>query len=134
VGAGAHGARRNPGDAAGKITETDWAQVKEIYAERALDIIERHAPGLRQKIIGRTVVSPLDLEADNPNLVGGDQMAGSHHLSQNFLFRPASAMPREKPPSTVCTSPAPASGRVRVPGRVQAICSPRSWAGNEHPK
>jgi hypothetical protein len=45
-----------------------------------------------------------------------------------------SAMPREKPPSRVCTSPAPASGRVRVPGRVQAICSPRSWAGNEHPK
>ncbi|MCY0095574.1 phytoene desaturase family protein [Hoeflea ulvae] len=77
------------GDAAGKITETDWAQVKEIYAERALDMIERHAPGLRAKIIGRTVVSPLDLEADNPNLVGGDQVAGSHHLSQNFLFRPA---------------------------------------------
>lgn len=77
------------GDAAGKITETDWAQAKELYAERALDIIERHAPGIRQKIIGRTVVSPLDLEADNPNLVGGDQVAGSHHLSQNFLFRPA---------------------------------------------
>ncbi|MBV6650168.1 MAG: NAD(P)/FAD-dependent oxidoreductase, partial [Hoeflea sp.] len=77
------------GDAAGKITETDWAWVKEIYAERALDIIERHAPGIRQKITGRAVVSPLDLEADNPNLVGGDQVAGSHHLSQNFLFRPA---------------------------------------------
>jgi len=77
------------GDAAGKIAETDWAEVKEIYAERALDIIEKHAPGLRARIIGRAVVSPLDLEADNPNLVGGDQVAGSHHLSQNFLFRPA---------------------------------------------
>lgn len=77
------------GDAAGEITETDWAEVKEIYAERALDIIEKHAPGLRAKIISRAVVSPLDLEADNPNLVGGDQVAGSHHLSQNFLFRPA---------------------------------------------
>lgn len=77
------------GDAAGKIGETDWAKVKEIYAERALDIIEKHAPGLRAKIISRAVVSPLDLEADNPNLVGGDQVAGSHHLSQNFLFRPA---------------------------------------------
>jgi phytoene dehydrogenase-like protein len=77
------------GDAAGQITETDWSKVKEIYAERALDLIERHAPGLRAKIISRAVVSPLDLEADNPNLVGGDQIAGSHHLSQNFLFRPA---------------------------------------------
>ena len=77
------------GDAAGQITETDWAKVKEIYAERALDMIEWHAPGLRAKIISRAVVSPFDLEADNPNLVGGDQIAGSHHLSQNFLFRPA---------------------------------------------
>ncbi|MDF1609471.1 NAD(P)/FAD-dependent oxidoreductase [Hoeflea sp. YIM 152468] len=77
------------GDAAGIITDTGWPTVKEIYADRALDMIERHAPGLKAKIIGRTVVSPLDLEADNPNLVGGDQIAGSHHLSQNFLFRPA---------------------------------------------
>lgn len=77
------------GDAAGEISETDWAAVKDLYAERALDIIEKHAPGLRARIISRAVVSPLDLEADNPNLVGGDQVAGSHHLSQNFLFRPA---------------------------------------------
>ncbi|MBU4528736.1 MAG: NAD(P)/FAD-dependent oxidoreductase [Hoeflea sp.] len=77
------------GDAAGQITGTDWATVKETYADRAIDMIERHAPGLKSKIIGRAVVSPLDLETDNPNLVGGDQVAGSHHLSQNFLFRPA---------------------------------------------
>ena len=32
--------------------------------------------------------SPADLERRNPNLVGGDNLAGSHHLSQNFLFRP----------------------------------------------
>lgn len=31
---------------------------------------------------------PPALEADNPNLVGGDQVCGSHHLSQHFLFRP----------------------------------------------
>ena len=62
-------------------------QVK--FAAEAIAMIERHAPGLKAKIIGRAVVSPLDLEADNPNLVGGDQVAGSHHLSQNCLFRPA---------------------------------------------
>ncbi len=77
------------GDAAGLIAERDWASVKELYAERVLDMIERHAPGFRAQVLGRAVVSPLDLEADNPNLVGGDQICGSHHLSQNFLFRPA---------------------------------------------
>jgi phytoene dehydrogenase-like protein len=35
------------------------------------------------------VVTPKDLEADNPNLIGGDQVCGSHHLHQHFLFRPA---------------------------------------------
>lgn len=77
------------GDASGQIGGRDWASVKEAYAERVLDLIERHAPGLRSQILGRAVVSPLDLEADNPNLVGGDQICGSHHLSQNFLFRPS---------------------------------------------
>lgn len=76
------------GDAAGEIEGTDWEEVKQAYADRVLAIIERHAPGLRDLIIDREVVSPLDLQAMNPNLVGGDQISGSHHLSQNFLFRP----------------------------------------------
>ena len=57
-------------------------------AERAFDLIEAHAPGLRVKTISSRVVGPNELEADNANLVGGDQVCGSHHLSQHFLFRP----------------------------------------------
>ena len=76
------------GDAKGEIDATGWAEAKEPFAERILDLIERHAPGLRGLIAARRVVSPADLEAWNPNLVGGDQVAGSHHLAQNFLFRP----------------------------------------------
>ena len=76
------------GDAAGVITGSDWAQIKEAYADRVIRQIEQYAPGLSAQVLGRHVVSPLDLEAENPNLVGGDQVCGSHHLSQNFLFRP----------------------------------------------
>ncbi|TGQ45365.1 MULTISPECIES: NAD(P)/FAD-dependent oxidoreductase [unclassified Mesorhizobium] len=77
------------GDAAGRIESGPWDAIKDAYAERVLEIIESYAPGLRQKILGRAVFSPLDLERENPNLVGGDQVCGSHHLAQNFLFRPA---------------------------------------------
>ena len=77
------------GDAAGVIAARDWAGAVEPFAARVLAILERHAPGLGRKILARRVVSPAELEADNPNLVGGDQMCGSHHLAQNFLFRPA---------------------------------------------
>lgn len=75
------------GDAAGILTG-DWPQVKESYANRVIDQIEQYAPGLSHHILARHVVSPNDLEAENPNLVGGDQVGGSHHLAQNFLFRP----------------------------------------------
>ena len=78
------------GDARGEITSRDWNEVRDLYADRALGIAERYAPGLSDRILARHVVSPLDLERDNPNLVGGDQICGSHHISQNFLFRPVS--------------------------------------------
>lgn len=76
------------GDAAGQIDATDWADATAPMAERALDILERCAPGTRANILGQRIVSPADLEADNPNLVGGDQICGSHHLTQHFLYRP----------------------------------------------
>lgn len=77
------------GDAKGQIAADDWDQAAEPFAHRALDILEAHAPGTRAKILGMRIVPPTELERDNPNLVGGDQVCGSHHLAQNFLFRPA---------------------------------------------
>jgi len=86
------------GDAAGEITGTDWAAIKDQYAERVIDILEAHAPNLRSRIIGRAVFSPDDLEAENPCLVGGDNLSGSHQLDQNFLFRPVAGYSRYKMP------------------------------------
>jgi len=77
------------GDAKGEIAATDWTAAAEPFAQRALQILERYAPGTGAKILASRVVTPNDLESDNPNLVGGDQVCGSHHLAQNFLFRPA---------------------------------------------
>ena len=76
------------GDAAGKIAARDWTDAAAPFAARALAILEAHAPGLKAKVLATRIVSPLDLEADNPNLVGGDQICGSHHLGQHFLYRP----------------------------------------------
>ena len=76
------------GDAKGQIAATDWREAATSFANRALDILENYAPGTRAKIIGQRIVTPAELEADNPNLVGGDQLCGSHHLHQHFLFRP----------------------------------------------
>jgi phytoene dehydrogenase-like protein len=50
--------------------------------------IERFAPGFQELVLARSTRSPRALEADNPNLVGGDIGAGSMHLAQ-LLARPA---------------------------------------------
>ena len=86
------------GDAAGGINGTNWDAVKEAYADRVTAIIERYAPGFAANILARAVLSPADLERDNPNLVGGDSLGGSHHLDQNFLFRPAFGWSRYRTP------------------------------------
>jgi phytoene dehydrogenase-like protein len=86
------------GDAAGKITGRDWTSIKGAYADRVLDLIAQHAPDLRRRILGRAVFSPDDLEAENPCLVGGDNLSGSHHLDQNFLFRPVAGYSRYQTP------------------------------------
>jgi phytoene dehydrogenase-like protein len=86
------------GDAAGTITATHWDAAKDAYSARVIELIERYAPGLSDKILGRAVLSPLDLERENPNLIGGDSLSGSHHLDQNFLFRPAFGWSRYKTP------------------------------------
>lgn len=88
------------GDASGEIEGTDWDDIKESYADRAMAILERYAPGTGAKVLARTVQAPTDLERENPNLIGGDQICGSHHLSQNFLFRPVSGWSNWKTPIT----------------------------------
>lgn len=75
-------------DAMDEIETTEWDEAKEPVADRVIEKLERYAPGVSDVIRERTVFSPADLERDNPNLVGGDSIGGSHHLKQQFLFRP----------------------------------------------
>lgn len=76
------------GDALGEITARTWDGAKEAVADRVVAKIDSFAPGFADSILARTVFSPADLERENPNLVGGDSVGGSHHVAQNFLFRP----------------------------------------------
>ncbi len=46
--------------------------------------VERYAPGFRDRVLARSVLTPADLERFNPNLVGGDIAAGANTLGQLF--------------------------------------------------
>jgi phytoene dehydrogenase-like protein len=86
------------GDAKGELKTSNWAEVKEPYAERLLDQLTSYAPNLREIILAKHLMSPADLERFNPNLVGGCNISGSHHLRQNFIFRPFPGYSRYKTP------------------------------------
>ena len=89
-----------------------WDDIAEEYADRIMAKIEEYAPGLNSLVIARTVMSPLDLERYNVNLIKGDSLGGSHHPSQFFFLRPV-----------------PGWGRHRAPVDDLYICGAGTWPG-----
>jgi phytoene dehydrogenase-like protein len=89
----------------------DWDAQRGHYVERMEAHVERYAPGFRDLILARHVLTPRELEARNANLVNGDVGGGSYVLSQ-VLFRPV-------------RSPAP----YRTPLRGCFICSAAAFPG-----
>lgn len=53
--------------------------------------IERFAPGFRKTILARSVLTAVDLEVHDENLVGGDVSGGLHTIGQ-MLFRPTARL------------------------------------------
>jgi phytoene dehydrogenase-like protein len=84
------------GDAAGEIDVGDgsWTEeLREAYADRIVTRLGGSVENLASATLRRVTLSPVDLEALNPNLVGGDIYAGSCALDQNLLWRPFAAAP-----------------------------------------
>ena len=83
-------------------------------ADRIEAQIERFAPGFRERVLARSVTGPAELEAGNPNLVGGDLNAGAADL-RGLLARPvARPVPYRTPLPGVylCSASTPPGGGV----------------------
>ncbi len=78
------------GDALGEIgVAGSWTpEVGEAYADRIQGRLDQAMPGFSRLVVGRRVLTPADLEAMNPNLVGGDPYSGACTVDQFFLWRP----------------------------------------------
>ena len=64
-----------------------WDTHRDEVADVMIDLVNRHAPNFRASILGRQVLSPLDLERTF-GLVGGDIFHGALGLDQLFSARP----------------------------------------------
>ncbi|HEX5928308.1 MAG TPA: NAD(P)/FAD-dependent oxidoreductase [Solirubrobacterales bacterium] len=109
----------DPGRSAGDVHPVwAYAHVPSGYdgdGERAvLDQIERFAPGLRERIVARAARSPAELEAGNPNYVGGDIVTGANTPFQTVV-RPRLALDPYSagaPGLFICSAATPPGGGV----------------------
>lgn len=65
-----------------------WDHAREEVADLMIATVERYAPGFASSIVGRQILSPLDLERTF-GLIGGDIFHGALTLDQLFAARPA---------------------------------------------
>lgn len=79
---------------------------------RIEDQIERFAPGFRDCVLARSVLTPSDLERMDANLIGGDISGGAMSLEQ-ILFRPTrDGYATSDPRIFLCSSSTPPGGGV----------------------
>ena len=83
-------------------------------SDRIIDQIERFAPGLRDRILGRHAMGPAQLETYNANYVGGDINGGRQDLGQLFTRPTLRLDPYSTPDPAIfiCSSSTPPGGGV----------------------
>lgn len=106
---------------------------KEAFADLVIETVTRHAPNFKSAVLGRQVLSPLDLER-RFGMVDGDIFHGALSLDQLFSFRPALGHADYRMPLKdlyLCASGAhPGGGVTGVPGHNAAreiLRDSRGW-------
>jgi phytoene dehydrogenase-like protein len=67
--------------------DASWDTHREEVADVMIDLVNSHAPNFKAAVLGRQIMSPLDLERTF-GLIGGDIFHGTLSLDQLFSARP----------------------------------------------
>ena len=101
------------------LREGTWDELREPFYDRVIDIIADYAPNIRDIIIDKLVLSPLDLER-RFGITGGNIFHGEMSLDQMFVMRPVPGWARYRMPVRglyLCGSGAhPGGGVMGAPG------------------
>jgi phytoene dehydrogenase-like protein len=102
------------------LAEGTWDEQRDAFGDTVIDTLCEYAPNLRQIIVGRQVVTPLDLEREW-KLSEGNIFQGELTLEQLFFLRPAPGWARYRTPIRnlfMCGSAThPGGGIMGAPGR-----------------
>ena len=70
-----------------RLKEGDWNSRREEFADHVIDVLSSYAPNLKELVVARQVITPLDLE-ETYGMSGGHIHHGEQSLDQFFTFRP----------------------------------------------
>ena len=101
-----------------------WDESREAFGDTVVDTIAEHAPNLKNIILDRQVLTPLDLEREF-GLTEGNIFQGELSLEQLFFLRPAPKWAQYRSPIRnlyMCGSAThPGGGIMGAPGRNAAM-------------
>src|SRR6266850_4510521 len=80
-----------------QLKNADWNSRKEELGDLVVNVLSDYAPNLKELIVGRQVITPLDLE-QTYGLSGGHIHHGEMSLDQLFAFRPLIGWARYRTP------------------------------------
>jgi phytoene dehydrogenase-like protein len=107
------------GDAGGRLTGRWDPADAEAIAERIEARIEAYAPGFTETIAARRILTPLELERRDANLVAGAVNGGTSGLRQELVLRPMPGLGRAE---TAIKSLYLASASAHPGGGVHGAC------------
>jgi phytoene dehydrogenase-like protein len=102
----------------------NWDQLRDDFGKTVIDTVSEYAPNLKNIILHKQVLTPLDLERDF-GLTEGNIFQGELSLEQLFFLRPVSGFARFRTPIKnlyMCGSAThPGGGIMGAPGRLSAL-------------
>ena len=79
------------------LREGTWDELRDAYADRVIDCIAEYAPNIRDIILHRQVLTPLDIERVY-GITGGNIFHGAMSIDQMFFSRPVAGCARYATP------------------------------------
>ncbi len=115
-----------------KLAEGTWDDQKEAFGDNVINTIAEYAPNIKDIIIGRQVLTPLDLEREF-GLTQGNIFQGELSLEQLFFLRPVAGWAYYRTPIHnlyMCGSAThPGGGIMGANGRIASQVILKEWKG-----
>ena len=113
-----------------QLKQGTWDEKREAFGDTVIETLAEYAPNIENIIIGRQVLTPLDLEREW-GLTEGNIFQGELSLEQLFFLRPVPGWAHYRTPIKnlyMCGSAThPGGGIMGAPGRLAAMEILKDW-------